>query len=63
MLGIISLDLFAVLLGGTTALLPIFAEKSSMSARKGSACSRLARRSARCVMALLTIWPLRAASA
>ena len=27
MLGVISLDLFAVLLGGTTALLPIFADE------------------------------------
>ena len=38
-LGAISLDLFAVLLGGATALLPVYARRHSCTPRRwGSAC-------------------------
>ena len=46
-LGAISLDLFAVLLGGATALLPAYADGSSRSARPVSACCAADRQWAR----------------
>ena len=42
MLGAISLDLFAVLLGGATALLPVFASMSCTSAPTGLGFMRAA---------------------
>ena len=38
LLGSISLDLFAVLLGGATSLLPIFADRCCMRGRMGWGC-------------------------
>ena len=48
MLGTISLDLFAVLLGGATALLPIYARDILMTAPWAWAFCAPRRRSARC---------------
>ena len=47
-LGAISLDLFAVLLGGATGLLPVFARDISRSARRDSASCVRPRRSGPC---------------
>ena len=48
LLGVITLDLFVVLLGGATALLPIYRPRHSWrSGRSGSACCARRRRSAR----------------
>jgi MFS family permease len=47
-LGVISLDLFAVLLGGATALLPIFAKDIVHTGPGGWACYALPRQLARC---------------
>ena len=48
LLGAISLDLFAVLLGGVTALLPIYAKRHSRRRTVGArACCALRPRSAR----------------
>jgi len=58
-LGVISLDLFAVLLGGTTALLPIFADEVFGVGPEGLGLLRGAPAvGALVVMAALTIWPL-----
>ncbi len=58
-LGIISLDLFAVLLGGTTALLPIFADEIFNVGPEGLGLLRAAPAAgALAVMAVLTIWPI-----
>ena len=56
-LGIISLDLFAVLLGGTTALLPIFADEVFNVGPEGLGVLRASPAAgALAVMAALTIW-------
>ena len=47
-LGTISLDLFAVLLGGATALLPIYARDILQTGPSASAFCGRRRRSARC---------------
>jgi MFS family permease len=58
-LGVISLDLFAVLLGGTTALLPIFADEVFHLGSEGLGLLRAAPAvGALTIMAVLTIWPL-----
>ncbi len=58
-LGIISLDLFAVLLGGTTALLPIFADEVFNVGPEGLGVLRASPAAgALAVMAALTIWPI-----
>jgi MFS family permease len=58
-LGVISLDLFAVLLGGTTALLPIFADEIFNVGPQGLGLLRAAPAfGALAVMALLTARPL-----
>jgi MFS family permease len=58
-LGIISLDLFAVLLGGTTALLPIFADEIFNVGPEGLGVLRASPAAgALAVMAALTIWPI-----
>ena len=58
-LGIISLDLFAVLLGGTTALLPIFADEVFHLGSEGLGLLRASPAiGALAIMALLTIFPL-----
>ena len=48
LLGVISLDLFVVLLGGATALLPIFARDILQSGRSALACCARRPRRARC---------------
>jgi MFS family permease len=59
LLGVISLDLFAVLLGGTTALLPIFADEVFHLGSEGLGLLRAAPAlGALAVMALLTTFPL-----
>ena len=58
-LGVISLDLFAVLLGGATALLPIFADEIFNVGPEGLGLLRAAPAAgALLVMAGLTRWPL-----
>ena len=58
-LGVISLDLFAVLLGGTTALLPIFADEVFHLGSEGLGLLRASPAvGALAIMALLTILPL-----
>ena len=58
-LGIISLDLFAVLLGGTTALLPIFADEVFHLGSEGLGLLRASPAiGALAIMALLTTFPL-----
>ena len=58
-LGVISLDLFAVLLGGTTALLPIFAREIFHLGPEGLGVLRAAPAiGALIIMAMLTRWPL-----
>jgi MFS family permease len=58
-LGVISLDLFAVLLGGTTALLPIFADEVFHLGSEGLGLLRAAPAiGALAIMALLTTFPL-----
>ena len=58
-LGVISLDLFAVLLGGTTALLPIFADEVFHAGSEGLGLLRAAPAvGALAIMAALTRWPL-----
>jgi MFS family permease len=58
-LGVISLDLFAVLLGGTTALLPIFADEIFNAGPQGLGLLRAAPAvGALTIMALLTQRPL-----
>jgi MFS family permease len=58
-LGVISLDLFAVLLGGATALLPIFADEVFNVGPEGLGMLRAAPAvGALAVMAVLTMWPL-----
>jgi MFS family permease len=58
-LGVISLDLFAVLLGGATALLPIFADEIFNAGPEGLGLLRAAPAvGALAVMAVLTTWPL-----
>ena len=47
-LGIITLDMFAVFLGGATALLPIYAKEFCSSGRADSACCRRRCRWAPC---------------
>ncbi len=47
LLGVVTLDLFVVLLGGVTALLPIFAREYWRWDRSGSACCGRRRRRAR----------------
>jgi MFS family permease len=57
-LGVISLDLFAVLLGGTTALLPIFADEVFHLGPEGLGLLRAAPAiGALTIMAALTTWP------
>src|SRR5262245_46791135 len=59
-LGVISLDLFAVLLGGATALLPIFADEVFHTGPQGLGLLRAAPAvGALAVMASLTAFPLR----
>jgi MFS family permease len=59
LLGIISLDLFAVLLGGTTALLPIFAEKVFHTGPEGLGLLRASPAvGGLVIMTTLTMWPL-----
>ena len=59
MLGIISLDLFAVLLGGTTALLPIFADEIFHTGPEGLGLLRAAPAiGALAITAVLTTSPL-----
>ncbi len=59
-LGVISLDLFAVLLGGATALLPIFADEVFHTGPEGLGLLRAAPAvGALTVMATLTAFPLR----
>jgi MFS family permease len=58
-LGVISLDLFAVLLGGTTALLPIFASEIFHTGPEGLGLLRASPAvGALAIMALLTFSPL-----
>ena len=58
-LGVISLDLFAVLLGGTTALLPIFAREVLDTGSQGLGLLRAAPAiGALVVMLAFTRWPL-----
>jgi MFS family permease len=58
-LGVISLDLFAVLLGGATALLPIFADEVFHTGPEGLGLLRAAPAAgALAIMAVLTRWPL-----
>jgi MFS family permease len=58
-LGVISLDLFAVLLGGTTALLPIFADEIFHTGPEGLGMLRAAPAiGALALMSVLTMWPL-----
>jgi MFS family permease len=58
-LGVISLDLFAVLLGGTTALLPIFADEIFHLGPEGLGLLRAAPAiGALAITAVLTTWPL-----
>ncbi len=58
-LGVISLDLFAVLLGGATALLPIFASEIFNAGSQGLGLLRAAPAAgALLVMAALMRWPL-----
>ena len=58
-LGVISLDLFAVLLGGTTALLPIFANEVFNTGPEGLGLLRAAPAvGALAIMAVLTVSPL-----
>ncbi len=58
-LGVISLDLFAVLLGGTTALLPIFADEVFHLGSEGLGLLRASPAiGALAIMALLTTFPL-----
>jgi MFS family permease len=58
-LGVISLDLFAVLLGGTTALLPIFASEIFHTGPEGLGLLRASPAvGALAIMALLTLSPL-----
>jgi MFS family permease len=58
-LGVISLDLFAVLLGGTTALLPIFASEVFHTGPEGLGLLRASPAvGALAIMALLTFSPL-----
>jgi MFS family permease len=58
-LGVISLDLFAVLLGGTTALLPIFADEVFHTGPEGLGLLRAAPAiGAVAVSATLVNWPL-----
>ena len=61
-LGAISLDLFAVLLGGATALLPIFAKDILHvgAVGPGPAARRAGRRRAASCRSLLTRWPVHA---
>jgi MFS family permease len=59
-LGVISLDLFAVLLGGATALLPIFADEIFAVGPEGLGVLRAAPAvGALIIMVALTAWPLR----
>src|SRR5215468_2461525 len=58
-LGVISLDLFAVLLGGATALLPIFADEVFHLGPEGLGLLRAAPAvGALAIMAAMTTWPL-----
>jgi MFS family permease len=58
-LGVISLDLFAVLLGGTTALLPIFADEVFHTGSEGLGLLRASPAiGALAITALLMRWPL-----
>jgi MFS family permease len=58
-LGVISLDLFAVLLGGTTALLPVFAREIFDTGSQGLGLLRAAPAiGALTIMLALTRWPL-----
>jgi MFS family permease len=58
-LGVISLDLFAVLLGGTTALLPIFADEIFHLGPEGLGLLRAAPAiGALVITAMLMTWPL-----
>jgi len=58
-LGVISLDLFAVLLGGTTALLPIFADEVFHTGSEGLGLLRAAPAvGALAITILLMRWPL-----
>src|SRR5262245_60893074 len=60
LLGIISLDLFAVLLGGTTALLPIFADEVFHTGPEGLGLLRASPAvGGLVIMTVLTMWPLR----
>ncbi|MFL6797283.1 MAG: MFS transporter [Xanthobacteraceae bacterium] len=60
LLGVISLDLFAVLLGGATALLPIFADEILHAGPEGLGLLRAAPAAgALVVMSVLTLRPLR----
>jgi MFS family permease len=59
LLGIVSLDLFAVLLGGTTALLPIFASEIFDTGSQGLGLLRASPAiGALVIMVALTRWPL-----
>jgi MFS family permease len=59
LLGVISLDLFAVLLGGATALLPIFADEIFKLGPEGLGLLRAAPAAgALLIMIVLTRWPL-----
>jgi MFS family permease len=59
-LGVISLDLFAVLLGGTTALLPIFASEVFHAGPEGLGLLRASPAiGALAIMSLLTLFPLK----
>jgi len=59
LLGVISLDLFAVLLGGTTALLPIFASEVFDTGSQGLGLLRASPAvGALAIMVVLTRWPL-----
>jgi MFS family permease len=60
LLGAITLDLFAVLLAGATALLPVYARDILQVGPDGLGLLRAAPAlGASCVAALLTFWPLR----
>jgi len=60
LLGVTTLDLFAVLLGGAVALLPIFAENILHSGPTGLGILRAAPAlGALAVSMLLTVWPIR----
>jgi MFS family permease len=59
LLGVITLDLFAVLLGGTTALLPIFASEVFGTGSQGLGLLRASPAvGALAIMVALTRWPL-----